>query len=223
MWCIFHLDLKTFSTIEKDLKKNGYNIKVSIPTVSILKKRSKGKDIYEDVPLLFTYGFMRLTAEQAYSRHFLRKLKSDIPGIMSWVMSLEPMHRKRKRKRVDSEEFDDYSIVATVPKEDVIRFKRYSKQNRVYHSDEITNLKIGDYIVLRGYPFEGIDATVKNIDLTTRKATLVLYPNNGKMVIKLPLDHVVYSIYHNYDEDKLWANNFILPNELKDNTDYEQI
>ena len=219
-WCIFHLDLKTFGNIEKDLNKSGYkNIKVSIPTVSILKKRSKGKDIYEDVPMLFTYGFIRLTTEEAYSRHFLRKLKTDIPGIMSWVMSLEPIHRKRKRKRVDSEEFDDYSMVATVSKEDVKRFKDYSRKNKIYHSDEITNLKIGDYVILRGYPFEGIDATVKNISLATRKVTLILYPNDGKMVIKLPMDHVVYSIYHNYDENKLMVNTYSSPNELKQNTD----
>lgn len=207
-WCIFRLDNKTFGNIQVELDKRGYtNVKLYIPTVSILKKRSKGRDIYEDVPLLFNYGFMRMPTEKAFSRYFLKKLQKDIPGIVTWMNSLDSLHPKKKKKRVDGEEFDDYSIVATVSNQEVRRFKRLSKENKVYQVDEITNLKIGDYIVLRGYPFNGVDATIKDVCLTTKMVTLALYPNNGSMEVKLPFDNVVYSIYHNYDEYKLYASN----------------
>ena len=81
-----------------------------------------------------------------------------------------------------------------------------AKKNKIYTKKEITSLKIGSYVTLRGYPFEGINATVEDINLTTNKITLVLYPESGRMVVKLPFDNVVYSIYHNYDENKLYAN-----------------
>ena len=61
VWCICHIDNKLYGSIEAELKKAKYDdIKVYIPTLSILKKRSKGKDIYEDVPMLFSYGFIRM-------------------------------------------------------------------------------------------------------------------------------------------------------------------
>lgn len=207
-WCIFHMDNKYWPKIKDELKDKGYrNIKVVIPTVSILKKRQKGKDIIEEVPILFTYGFIRIPTEKAYSRVFLNKLKKQIIGIHSFVKSLETMHPKRLKRRVDNaEDFDDFSIVATVPYSEVRRFKRISKKNKIYSKSEITSLKIGTYVTLRGYPYEGISATVEDINLTTQKVTLTLYPENGKMVVKLPMENVVYSIYHNFDENKLYSN-----------------
>lgn len=207
-WCIFYLDNKYWTMVNKELKDKGYkDIKAVIPTLSILKKRQKGKDIIEEVPILFNYGFIRIPTEKAYSRPFLNKLKKQIIGIHSFVKSLETMHSRKLRKRIDNaEDFDDFSIVASVPYEEVRRFKRLAKKNKIYTKKEITSLKIGSYVTLRGYPFEGINATVEDINLTTNKITLVLYPESGRMVVKLPFDNVVYSIYHNYDENKLYAN-----------------
>lgn len=206
-WCLFNINNKYSSTIQKELKEKGYDdIRVNIPTVSILRKRQKGKDIYEDVPLLFNYGFMRLPLNIVYSRPLLRKLARDITGVGSWVRSNETLHQKKLRKRVDGEDFDDFSLVATVTNAEVRRFKRMSRENKVYQADEIINLTIGSYIVLRGYPFNGIDATIKEVSLSKGEVTVLLYPNNGNMEVKLPIDNVVYSIYHNFDEDKLFCN-----------------
>ncbi len=206
VWCLFKINLKYFKDIKKELIDKGYySVRVYVPTVSVLKKRTKGKDVYEDIPLLFTYGFIKLKREDAFSKAFLKKLKDDIQGIFGWVNSLTPLHRKRLRKRIDPEFFDDYSVVATVANSEVARFKRISKKNKVYHPDEVTSLKIGDYIVLKGYPFEGIEATVLDVNLTTKKVSVRLYP--GDILAKLPFDNVIYSIYHNYDENKLLSNN----------------
>lgn len=207
-WCIFYLDNKLWKTIEKDLKDKGYkNVKVVIPTLSVLKKRQKGKDIVEEVPLLFNYGFIKLPTEKAFSRVFLNKMRKKIIGIHSFVKSLESIHPKKLKKRVDNyEDFDDFSIVSTVSYSEVRRFKRISKKNKMYTKKEITSLKIGSYVTLRGYPFEGISATVEDINLTTNKVTLILYPEGGKMKVKLPLENVVYSVYQDFNENKLYAN-----------------
>lgn len=221
VWCIFYINNKAWKSINTELTKKGYvGIKALIPTVSILKKRQKGKDVHEEVPVLFSYGFMRMPLEKAYSRPFLNKLKRDIEGIQLWVKDTNSMHPKKLKKRVDNaEDFDDFSMVAIATRKEVRRFQRISKENRIYSGDEITSLKIGTYIVLRGYPFDGVDATVEDINLTTNQVTVLLYPTNGSMRVNLPLENVVYSIYHNYDENKLFANQREFdPSQIQSNT-----
>lgn len=208
VYCIFYLEQKYYQRIKMDLKERGYtHIRPIIPTVSVLKKTHKGKMIFEDVPVLFNYGFMRMPSEYAYSRPFLNKLKRDIPGIRTFLRDTKTMHERKKKARIDNaEDFDDFSIVATCTKEEVRRFKRISKENKKYSVDDLINLKPGDYLVLKGYPYEGVDATIKDVDFKNRLVKLILYPENGKMEIRLPFDNVLYSVYQNYDPDKLFAN-----------------
>lgn len=208
-WVLFHLDSKYYKSINKELKDKGFkHIKAVIPTLSILKKRQKGKDIYEEVPILFNYGFIKMPTEKAFSRVFLNKLRKSIMGIHSFVKSTETMHSRKKRARIDNaEDFDDFSIVATVDYKDVRRFRRLSKKNSIYTVEELSNIPIGSYVMLRGYPFEGIPATVLEVNLSTRRIKVLLYPEGGNMKVDVPLENVVYSIYHNYDESKLYANN----------------
>ena len=208
VYCIFYLEQKYYQRIKMDLKERGYShIRPIIPTVSVLKKTHKGKMIFEDVPVLFNYGFMRMPSEYAYSRPFLNKLKRDIPGIRTFLRDTKTMHERKKKARIDNaEDFDDFSIVATCTREEVRRFKRISKENKKYSVDDLINLKPGDYLVLKGYPYEGVDATVKDVDFKNRWVKLILYPENGKMEIRLPFDNVLYSVYQNYDPDKLFAN-----------------
>lgn len=35
---------------------------------------------------------------------------------------------------------------------------------------------------------------------------MLLYPEMGRMEVWLPFDNVIYSVYQNYDPDKLYAN-----------------
>lgn len=189
VWCICHIDNKLYGSIEAELKKAKYDdIKVYIPTLSILKKRSKGKDIYEDVPMLFSYGFIRMRKEKAFSRVFLHRLKKAIPGIHSWVKSPETMHPRKIKARIqNAEDWDDFSIVATVSRKEIRRLKRLSKENKVYSKYDIAQLTVGSYIVLRGYPFDGVQATVLEINLNTQNVKVKLFPNGGEIEIWLPL------------------------------------
>lgn len=165
-YCIFYIERKYSDRINQELKEKGYDqLKAIIPTVNVLKKTIKGKMVFEEVPVLFNYGFMRMPTEFAFSRPFLNKLKRNISGIRTWLKNTETMHQRKKKIRIDnSEDFDDFSLVATCSRKDVRRFKRMAKENKKFSVDDLMNVSIGDYIVLKGYPYEGIDATVLEVD-----------------------------------------------------------
>lgn len=207
-YCIFYIERKYSDRINQELKEKGYDqLKAIIPTVNVLKKTIKGKMVFEEVPVLFNYGFMRMPTEFAFSRPFLNKLKRNISGIRTWLKNTETMHQRKKKIRIDnSEDFDDFSLVATCTRNDVKRFKRMAKENKKFSVDDLMNVSIGDYIVLKGYPYEGIDATVLEVDYINKMVKMLLYPEMGRMEIWLPFDNVIYSVYQNYDPDKLYAN-----------------
>lgn len=207
-YCIFYIEKKYCHTINKELKEKGYkNIRAITPTLNILKKTAKGKMIFEEVPILFDYGFIKMPTELAYSRPFLNKLKRSITGIRAWLKSTETLHSRKKKRRIDnSEDFDDFSLVATCSRKEVRRFKRLAKESKKFSVDDLMNIKIGDYLVLKGYPYDGVDATVLEIDHINKRVQLLLYPEMGKMEIWLPFDNVIYSVYQNYDADKLYCN-----------------
>lgn len=210
VYCIFRLDRKFYKRINSDLKSRGYkNVKAIIPTISVLKKSRKGNNEYDDVPLLFNYGFLRMKPEKAFDRYYLNKLKRDIPGILSFLKSLD-YRPKRKRLRVDNaEDFDDYSVVATITREEVKKYKRMSKANKIFSADDITRVAIGDYVILRGYPFEGIPAILLENNLNTKMMLVRLYPEmDGSLEIEVPRENVLYSSYHESDEYKLYSADY---------------
>lgn len=114
-YCIFYLERKYCDKINKELKEKGYDqIKAIIPMVNVLRKTTKGKMIFEEVPVLFNYGFMRMPTKLAFSRPFLNKLRRNISGIRTWLRNTETMHPRKKKVRIDNaEDFDDFSLVAT--------------------------------------------------------------------------------------------------------------
>lgn len=209
VYCICRIDKKRWMNIDDDLKCRGYkNIKSYIPTVRVLKKSKNNKNYYIEVPLLFNYGFIRMSSIKAFDRQYLIKLRKDIPGISSWVRSLETMHPKKKKARIDNaEDFDDFSKVAIISKKEVKELKKISKSNKIYSSKDIVNLRIGSYVVLRGYPFEGIGASILEINLNLKLVKVSLYPDSANIIVQIPMDNVLYTIYNDYDEDKLMAIN----------------
>lgn len=219
IYCICRIT-KYWKTINQDLVCKGHkNVKAYVPTVSILKSSRAGKDTYDEVPLLFNYGFIRMSTKKAYDRQYLRKLKRDIPGIMGWLYSLETMHNRKKRIRIDeSELFDDFSMVASISKKQFKYYKELSKRNHIYSANDIVGLKIGDYITLRGYPFDGIEAIIEEVNLLTKEVTVKIFSGKNSLVLSLPIDNILYSIYSDYDEDELKTSNIEFDiNQIPDN------
>ena len=205
-YAIFYLKNKYYQGINHKLEELGLSpkIKAIIPTLNILKRNSRGKMLFENVPILFNYGFMKMPVELAYSRTFLNTLRKKIPGIRSWLKDTETIFSRKKRKRIDNaEDWDDFSKVATVKRDVVRRFIKLAKANKQYSVEELMSLKIGDYITLNNYPYEGVDATVLSIDYNAKMVEVVMYPEYGKLITKLPFDDIFYTIYRDYNPDIL--------------------
>lgn len=221
VYCICRIDRKNWKYINQDLLSRGYNdIKAYIPTVKILKKVKGNTNVFEEIPLLFNYGFIKMRTDKAFDRQFLLKLKKEIPGIMNWLKSLETIFPKKKKARIDNyEDFDDFSIVATVSKKEYLYYKKLSKRNTIYSSNDIVNLTVGSYVILRGYPFEGIPAKVLEVNLLLKKVNVALYPDRGSLEIQISFDNILYSIYNDYDEDNLLCSDTEVDfSKISDNT-----
>lgn len=68
-----------------------------------------------------------------------------------------------------------------------------SRANKIFSVNDITRVGIGDYVVLRGYPFEGIPAIILESNLTTKTMLVKLYPEmDGSLEIEVPME--MYSI-----------------------------
>lgn len=209
VYCLFYLEKKSWKGTNDQLKKYHYKrIKAIIPTVNILRKIIKGKMIFTEEPVLFNYGFIRIPRKLAYSRTFMNKLRKKIPGIHSWLRDTETLHSRKKRVRIDNaEDWDDFSLIAMVDRSEVRRFIKIANENKKYSLDDLVNLKPGDYIHLKGYPYEGVEATVKRVDYLNKQVTVETFVLNGTMKLTLPFDNVLYSVYLHYDPDIIQATN----------------
>ena len=209
-YCIIYLEDKYYENINSDLEKRGYDdIEAIVPTVTILKgSTSRGKSIYKKEPILFNFGFLKMSAKKAVDRNFLRNLVKRIPGIRGFLKDTTTLHpRKKKKSRIESiDVWDDFSIVATCTRKEVRRFLKIQEENKRFSVTDLVSLKPGDYINLKGYPYEGVDATILEVDHNNKRVKLLMYPQNGKLEVWLPFDNVVYSVYQNYDPRKLYVD-----------------
>ena len=206
VYTICRIDTKDWRNINHELVEHGYkDIKCFVPTLTMVKKTYRGqKKEVEEVPMLFNYGFIRMRSEVAYNRNFLFHLKREIPGIVSFLKSLDSMHVKKKRRRVDNaEEWDDFSKVATVTKKEFRHYMRLSRANQVFSLDEVM-VNVGDFVVMRGYPLDGMPAKVLDFNYPNKTAIVEIYPGEGSVLsMQIPLENILYSPYEHYQEDLL--------------------
>lgn len=201
VYAICRVDKDNFLGINKDLKKYGYkNIRAIVPKVELLKHIKNGSKVYEYRPLLFNYGFVKMFNDVAHDRIYLDNIRKDIPGIHSWVRSLDNLHEKRIMRRTDSRlDFDDFSKVETVSKSEVLRLQKVCKQK--YTHSNLADVAIGDMVTLNTYPYVGMDALILGINMASNTARIELFPGNvSVMIIDVALDIVLYSVYRDYDD-----------------------
>lgn len=217
VYCICYLDTKYYHLVPKDLLDKGFSdCKSIIPTVKILYRASKNKTKYREVPILFNYGFIKIPTKKAYDRDFIRSLSNKVRGIRGFMKAPDSIHPKKKKARVDNMDiFDDFSKVAIATKKEVRYFQRQARQNKRFSTEDLTQISIGDYIILKGYPYDGIEANVLDINYTNQTVKLLLYPENGKMELTLPFDSVIYSVYQNYDPDIPLTNSHLWDGDEK--------
>ena len=79
VWVVAYISRDHIHSVESDLLERGFgSIRVYIPTVRILKKQFKNRNIYDYVPLLFNYGFFQIPYDKACNVEFLKRLREEI-------------------------------------------------------------------------------------------------------------------------------------------------
>lgn len=208
VYCICRIDTKFWKGINSSLQERGYSdIKCFVPTVQVLLSSKDKKHQYKDVPLLFNYGFIRMRSTKAYNRQFLRELSQNVQGISGFLKSLDYMHPKKLRRRIDNaEDWDDFSKVATVSRKEFKYYQGLAKANQIYHLSDVA-VKAGETVILKKYPFDGLRAKVLDFNFSNKTVMVEIYPGNGSVIkLQLPLDNILYTPYDNYDEDNLLVN-----------------
>jgi len=213
VWIVAYIDAKFLHRVEKDLNKyrDYKQIEVYIPTVKILKKTFKRQNIFEEVPLLFNYGFFKVPRKMAIYRDWLEDFKRNIPCIYGWVqdpantLMRKPILREDNKSVFDNEE--NKIACACVSSSDITRLLRDTVNLGAHSADDIALLNAGDPIVLRGYPWEGVHATVKKIDPVKEKVTVEMRIFDQMKEVLVSYDNVFFTIYHQNQHDDSLTNN----------------
>jgi len=216
MWSLAYLNNKFLSTIENDLSKlKEYDIGYAVPSIRILVKKFKGKETFEQVPLLFNYGFFYLPFKVLTSRNLLEYIKDRVGGISNWVY-LKPNAIIQKQKTYPEGIFP---LVETVSEEEVMALMVLGEDYSVYSGEDTQKLKVGQVITLRGYPFDGIMAELLEIDSKKLKAKVnLLFSKTISRVVKVDFSNLFYTIYADHQES---SGDFIsLHNNISDNYEH---
>lgn len=189
IWAIIHVNKDNLYRIDSDLErfvnKQGLpkqSISAYIPTVRVLRKKLKGNFIFETIPLLFTYGFIQLP-RQFCTPDNLQALKNQVNAIHSYVNDLS-------NGRVAFANHDEIKNLYT-------NLVDYS----VYDKADLENLKPGNIVTLRGYPFDNIDAKILKIDYDEEKVKVEILGDSLMKTAQVDFDNLIYSIYHGTQED----------------------
>jgi len=206
-WAIAYINRDFIYRVEKDLKKyDRYKtVKVYIPMVRILRKQFKGRDIFEEVPFLFNYGFFQIPNKNL-SADFLSQMKDDIECIQAWVKDSKTVINTKTSLITGNEPIirKDIIPVATATRGEIYNIINAHKKMSIYDKFDINNLKSGMVIDLKGYPFDGMTAKVIRVDKKREKVDIELV-NVDSLIKKtsVTFDNIFYSIYHGYDENNM--------------------
>lgn len=207
LWLIAYVDSSLTHLIEKDLSKsNQYlGMEAIVPTIKVLKKQFKGKETFQEVPLLFNYGFFKIPYTWAINPDLLGKIKEDITCISHWVQ--------------DRALGNPLAKAAVVTEEMVYAMMKAAKEDSIHSVEDVNKLKVGEIITLMGYPFSGLDARVVGIDKKSKSIQVEVKLADSEewsslRTIEVSFDNVFYSIYQGSYHDNY--------NREKTLTDYQQ-
>ena len=213
VWVVAYIDKDHVNTVELDLVKNGFSaVKVFIPTIRVLKKQFKNKNIYEYVPLLFNYGFFNIPYVNACDPDFLKKLKEKVPVIYAWVKDPIKTLKSRPQLRVDNKSFNmeideegktvkynnPYTPLATVTEEEISNLLKTSEHLSVFSEGIVDKLEPGHFIILKGYPYEGMPAEIVKIDNVKKQVKVKLLLEIFMTEVMVHYENIFYTIYSDF-------------------------
>jgi len=219
VWVVAYISRDHIHRVEDDLLDRGFgSIRVYIPTVRILKKQFKNKNIYDYVPLLFNYGFFQIPYDKACNVEFLRKLREEIPAIYSWVTDPARVISRKPKLRMDNkdpeleeEEVDESGLkilkkphripkVAIAKEEEIVELLKAAENQSVFSDGLVEQLEEGDFLTLQGYPYDGMTAEV--IDLNKIKKTVKVRLLLETMITTavVSFENIFYTVYADFDK-----------------------
>jgi hypothetical protein len=199
-WVICYIDASNLRFLKRDLSRfPKYRlIKVYIPTVKILTKQFKGRSIFEEVPLLFNYGFFEVPNYFIYNPHFLDKMKKEIRCIYGWVKDPANTIQEKPKLRLDykNANSENPNGVALATTEEIVTLMDLATEGSTFAKEDVNKLRPGIIVVLKGYPFEGLNAEIIAVDDKKKEVEVRLLLETHMSHIKLSFDNVFYSVYH---------------------------
>lgn len=207
IWCIAYINRSYIDLVEQDLGKNldYHGIIPYIPTVRILRKVFKGKNEFENIPLLFNYGFFKIPKRLAENSEFLLDMRDNISCIFSWVKDLIP---KKKIPILDKETKEIVYYKKTIPvaiatEDEITNIAKSQVNLSIYDSEDLENIVKGVVITLHGYPFDNMQAEILKINSKKKEMKVrLIFDNIDGKEITVSFDNVYYTIYQGgYDEN----------------------
>lgn len=196
VWVVAYINSDYLERVYSDLAKypEYSEIEAFIPTIRVLKKTFKGKQHFEDVPLLFNYGFFKIPRKYAVHASFLDSMKSHISCIFSWVKDpLKAMSRSYRGAH-------DISY-ATATEQEIGILLKDSFNYSAHDASEISQVKIGSIITLRGYPWEGIQAELVEILENKKQVKVKIAIFDQQREITVSFDNVFFTMYRKENHD----------------------
>lgn len=220
-WVIAYIESTYISRVDDDLNRYPEydEVQAYIPTVRILKKTFKGKQNFEEVPLLFNYGFFKIPRKYAIHPRFLEDLKANVPCIYAWVKDPQKMVRRKPEGSVLTDK-DVY--VATATSEEIAILVKNQTNFSIYDAGELGKFEAGTMITLKGYPWEGMEGTIISLDMSKREVTVEVEIFKAKKQVKMAFDNVFFTVYHNkgYDDSITIKNSL---DEMQQNNSLDKV
>lgn len=201
IWVVAYINSEHLHLVHQQLKASPEydEVEAYIPTIKVLKKQFKGKDQFEEVPLLFNYGFFKIPRKFAIHFKYLENMKANITCIFAWVKD----GAKVVRTRIRGTGTDSDIAVATASAEEIAELIRSTIDIGAHSAEDLHLLKPGELITLRGYPWEGSQAEYVGINDKKNKVIVKLILFDQLKEVEVSFDNVFFTIYRdrrNYDD-----------------------
>lgn len=204
-WAVAYIDASLMSTAVEELNKypEYKEIEVYIPTVKVLTKTFKGIQKFEEVPLLFNYGFFRIPRKFAIHSKFLEDLRNNVSCIFYWVKDPHKVIKNKPRLNLGPKSvyLDKEIPVATATSKEVAYLIKNTFNYSAHSSEDLGSVMPGAMITLRGYPFEGMTATILEINDKKKSVKVKLKIFDQVREVMVAYDNVFFTIYHNNNYD----------------------
>ena len=198
-WVICYIDATKLHLLSVDLRKHEKyrRVEAYIPSVEILRKKLKGKNQFETVPLLFNYGFFKVPKYFIPNPHFLEQMESEIRCLYAWVK--DPLSKSTKASLLHYAKGKLYNPmgVALATDKEINAVKEHEKQKAIYTEKDIDTLYEGKIIILQKYPFDNLPAEIMEIDRVKKevKVKLLIDTFMAAKPIRVAFENIFYSVY----------------------------